>query len=443
MKLNEHPTVNAYLNGKSRLRNAVNPIKSIELKAIAKECGADVAGLVDVERETMTPYRKDIRWAMPGTKTILVLAWGLNQVQMQSQAHSLTDVEFNHGWANANESARATAEKIRQTGAKALHMPAGFPFETGYWPNAIWLTSDKIFAVEGGLGHMGINRLVLNPQKGASMILGSVLIDQECDAYDKPMDYNPCIECGLCLSVCPVGAVKKNGFDFMACYTHNYRERLGGFQDWIEQIAASKSATDYRKRVSDSETITMWQNLAIGSQTRCDRCMAVCPAGETAIGSYVEDRKGYVNDIVKPFKDKEETIYVVPNSDAHDHVTKHFPNKKVKTVSNGTRLSSAKNFLDNLPRTFQTGKAKGLDATYHFTFTGEENLTGTVEIKKQNLTLTEGHIGRPDLNIIADSKTWISFLAREQNLLLALATRKIRIKGSPLLMKKFANCFPS
>ena len=171
--------------------------------------------------------------------------------------------------------------------------------------------------------------------------------------------------------------------------------------------------------------------------------MAVCPAGEIAIGSYVEDRKGYVNDIVKPFKDKEETIYVVPNSDAHDHVAKHFPNKTVKTVSNGTRLSSAKSFLDNLPRTFQTGKAKGLDATYHFTFTGEENLTGTVEIKKQNLTLTEGHIGIPDLNIIADSKTWISFLAKEQNLLWALATRKIRIKGSLLLMKKFASCFPS
>jgi len=155
MKLNEHPTIKAYLNGKSKLRNAVNPIKSIDLKAIAKECGADDAGLVDVQRETMTPYRKDIEWVMPGAKTILVLAWGLNQVQMQSQAHSLTDVEFNHGWANANESARATTEKIRQTGAKALHMPAGFPFETGHWPNAIWLTSDKIFCRRRGIGTYG------------------------------------------------------------------------------------------------------------------------------------------------------------------------------------------------------------------------------------------------------------------------------------------------
>jgi epoxyqueuosine reductase QueG len=443
MDLKEHPTVKAYLKSGKKHGNVTKILKSSELKAIAKECGADDAGLVDIKRETMKPYRKDLEWTMPGVKTILVLAWGLSQAQIQSQAHSLADIEFKHGWVNANESARAIAEKIRQAGAKALHMPAGFPFETSRWPGGVWLTADKIFAVEGGLGHMGINRLLLHPKKGAAVVLGSLLIDRECDAYEQPLDYNPCVECGLCLSVCPVGAVRKGGFDFMACYTHNYRERLGGFQNWIEQIAASKSAADYRSRVSDAETITMWQNLAIGAQTRCDRCMAVCPAGEMAIGSYLENRKGYIAEILKPFKDKEETIYVVPNSDAHQYVTERFQHKTVRTVSNGTRPSSAQKFLDNLPLLFQPGQAKGLNATYHFTFTGAENLAGTVVIKEQHITVTVGHVGKPDLKVFADSETWISFLAKEKNLLAALATRKIRIKGSPLLMKKFAGCFPS
>lgn len=443
MKLEEHPTVKAYLKAKKKHSNADKPLKSMELKAIARECGADDSGVVDLERETMKPFRKDLEWAMPGVKTVFVLAWGLNQAQMQSQAHSLADVEFSHGWANANESARAIAVRIRQVGAKALHIPAGFPFETSRWPGTVWLTSDKTFAVEAGLGHMGINRLVLHPKNGAAVILGSVLIDQECDAYDKPLDYNPCIDCGLCLSVCPVGAVKKDGFSFMACYTHNYRERLGGFQNWIEQIVASKSVTDYRKRVSDAETITMWQNLAIGSQTRCDRCMAVCPAGELAIGGYFEDRKKYVAGTLKPFTDKEETIYVVPDSDAHHYVTERFPHKTVKTISNGTRPSSAQFFFENLARTFQPGQAKELDATYHFTFTGAENLAGTVVIKEQNITVNMGHVGRPDLEVVADSETWTAFLAKEKNLLVALASRKIRIKGSPVLMKKFAGCFPS
>jgi hypothetical protein len=56
----------------------------------------------------------------------------------------------------------------------------------------------------------------------------------------------------------PTGFKKHGTFGFMACYSHNYRERLGGFQNWVEQIVASKDQGDYRRRVSDSETISMW-----------------------------------------------------------------------------------------------------------------------------------------------------------------------------------------
>lgn len=443
MKLETHPTVKAYLDGRKNVSSSAATLNASDLKKIALACGADDAGLVDVGRAAMVPYRKDLEWTMPGVQTVLVLAWGVNQAQLQSQAHSLADVEFKHGWAGANKSARAIAKKVRESGARALHVPAGFPFEPDRWPGTMWLTCDKVFAVEAGLGHMGLNRLVLHPRLGAAVILGTILLDRACDTYDAPLDYNPCIDCGLCLSVCPVGAVQKNGFGFMACYTHNYRERLGGFQNWVEQVAASKSVRDYRSRVSDTETIAMWQNLAIGAQTRCDRCMAVCPAGEAAIGPYVEDRKGYMAERVKPFREKQENIYVVAGSDAQAHVAKRFPHKTVRTVSNGIRPSSAQSFLTSLPLAFQPGRAKGLDATYHFTFTGAEHLKGTAVIKNQTIEVHPGHEGTPDLSVIANSRTWISFLAREKNLLAALAFRKIRIKGSPVLMKKFAACFPS
>jgi Fe-S-cluster-containing hydrogenase component 2/putative sterol carrier protein len=285
--------------------------------------------------------------------------------------------------------------------------------------------------------------LILNPRFGANIVLGTILTDAELASYDAPLEFNPCVECKLCVSVCPVGAIGADGyFDFVSCYTHNYRERLGGFVDWVGKLVASRSVKDYRKRVTDSETVSMWQNLSIGGQTRCDRCMAVCPAGEMQIGGFLEDRKDFAQ-FVKKMHDKEETIYVVPGSDAEAYATSRFPHKKIKRVANGLRPNSATMFLKSLPIAFQRGQAEGLNATFHFTFTGAETCKGTVMIEDKTIKVLDDLVGAADLHITADSRTWNSFLAKEANLPWALISRRIRIKGSPKLMKAFARCFPA
>lgn len=171
--------------------------------------------------------------------------------------------------------------------------------------------------------------------------------------------------------------------------------------------------------------------------------MAVCPAGEEVIGPFLENRKEYLAEVVKPFQDKEETIYVVPGSDAEVYTAKHFPHKQSKLIGNGLRPSSVRSFLESLPIVFQRGASEGINSTYHFTFTGEEELEGTVVIKNKRIEVSSGRIGIADLHLTADSRTWLEFLAKEKNLLVALIQRKIRIKGSPRLMKAFARCFPS
>src|SRR5262249_29875104 len=119
-----------------------------------------------------------------------------------------------------------------------------------------------------------------------------------------------------------------------ACYTHNYREFMGGFTDWVGQIADSRNAQDYRRRVSGSESSSMWQSLSFGANYKAAYCMAVCPAGEDVIGPFLTNRKSYLQDVVKPLQEKEETVYVVPGSDAEEHVARRFPNKKAKRVGN-------------------------------------------------------------------------------------------------------------
>ncbi len=119
------------------------------------------------------------------------------------------------------------------------------------------------------------------------------------------------------MAACPVGAIKKDGeFDFVACSVHNYREFMGGFTDWAQTIADSSDAADFRSRVSDSENASMWQSLSFKANYKAAYCLAVCPAGEDVIEPYLDDRKGFMDLVLKPLQEKKETLYVLPNSAA-------------------------------------------------------------------------------------------------------------------------------
>src|SRR5262245_40047070 len=224
---------------------------------------------------------------------------------------------------------------------------------------------------------------------------------------------------------------------------HNYREFLGGFSDWVEQIADSKNALDYRKRVSASESASMWQSLGFGPNYKAAYCMAVCPAGEEVIAPFLTNKPDHLRDVVRPLQEKQETVYVVAGSDAEQHVARRFPLKTIKRVSNGLHVRAIPAFLRGLALTFQRGQAADLDAVYHFTFTGKEEQEATVTIRKGTLLVQDGHQEKADLQVTADSETWLGFLANERSLLWALLRRRIRIKGSPKLLIAFGKCFPS
>jgi hypothetical protein len=246
------------------------------------------------------------------------------------------------------------------------------------------------------------------------------------------------------VAACPVGAIGADGhFNASACSTHNYREFLGGFTDWVETVAESKSAREYRRHVSDAESVSMWQSLSFGANYKSAYCLAVCPAGEEVIGPFLRDRKAYLQDVVKPLQDKQETVYVLPSSDAEAYTGRRFPSKQIKRVGSRLRPTSIQGFLQGLPFVFQRNQAQGLDAIYHFTFTGEEACTATVIIRNKTLTVQQGHLGMPQLRVTADSRTWLGFLAKDRSLVWALIRKKIRLRGSPRWLQAFSRCFVS
>src|SRR6202012_4813024 len=101
-------------------------------------------------------------------------------------------------------------------------------------------------------------------------------------------------------------------------------------------------------------------------------CIAVCPAGEEVITPFLENRKEFLSEVLRPLQDKEETIYVMPDTGADCYVMRLYPHNKTRRVKNGRHPNSIQGFLRVLPLGFQRGKSEGVDAVYHFTFTGKE-----------------------------------------------------------------------
>jgi len=446
VKLDEHPTVKRYREkaGARSVPFAQDKLDATWLKGMALEAGADDAALTEISRPEIEDQKGDILKIFPRTRSLMSIVCRLNPENIRCVSRDVSDLAFLQTFEKVNSAASRIVKSLSEKGVRALNPSGGFPMDMANWPGKMWPVSHKPIAVASGLGAMGHHRLVIHPRFGSFIVLGTILLEGEATAYDRPLDFNPCIECNLCVSVCPVGAIGPDGhFNFTTCMTHNYRDRLGGFLDWVEKVVSSKDVRSYRKRVNDPESVSMWQSLSYGICNKSSYCMAVCPAGEEVIGAYLDHRAEYLAEVVKPLQSKEETIYVVPGSDAETHVVQHFPHKSIRRIGNGLRPSSVRGFLQSLPIVFQRGQSDGIDSTYHFTFTGAEECIATVVIRNKSIEVMEGHVGTADMHLTADSRTWVAFLAKEKNLLGALLRRKIRVKGSPRLMKQFARCFPS
>ncbi len=420
--------------------------EKVSAKMIAEICreeGADDVGFVEVDRPALAVDREGIRQVFPRTKTLISIIGLMNRESIRSPARNVANDEFHHTIHDLTETGRNIIKRLNQLGIRGTLPTVGFPMDMNRIGEVkIWDVSHKLVAEEAGLGRRGLHRNVIHPKLGNYILLETLLIDVEIDHYDRPVDYDPCLKCNLCVSACPVGAIQTNGaFDFSACMTHNYREFFGGFQDWVETIADSTNSSKYRSQVKDNESASMWQSLSFGANYKAAYCMAVCPAGEDVYFEFGSEKKKYIQEVLRPLKEKIEPIYVQKGTPAEQAALKE-KNKEVRYVHNRLRPSSILGFVRGLPILFNPLAAKGLGFSIAFRFTGKEQREITVEIKDSQLKVREGRAEIADLEIKVDSETWIGILNQQASPVWAVLTGKLKLWGNPLHLHHFQKCVP-
>jgi epoxyqueuosine reductase QueG len=110
-------------------------------------------------------------------------------------------------------------------------------------------TPSKLCAYEAGLGVYGRSGLILHPELGNRLSIGTLLTDALLAPDPRLTDFEPCNGCNRCIRLCPAGA-----YDEAKSYPHSWsREKC---QSKTTQIAA----TGYK----------------------CNNCFIACPAGQLA-----------------------------------------------------------------------------------------------------------------------------------------------------------------
>ena len=445
-KLDDHPTVIRH-----RQTLAERPPKVLDaawLRRLCLDAGADDVGFVAIDRPELDDQRAEILGLYPWTKGLISIVCRMNREPIRSPARSVANLEFHHTGDRTNEVARAIVAALEAEGRPGGQPVDGLPDGDGPLPRQDLGRLAQAGRRGGGPGpdghppqrHPPEVRQLHPPGHGPDRRRGR-------RSSRGRIDYNPCLECKLCVAACPVGAIAPDGhFDFSACYTHNYREFMGGFGDWVEQVADSKDALDYRRRVErlgdglDVAEPRLRPELQGGllhgglpGGRRRDRPVPGRPQG-------LPQRR-----CVNPLQEKQETVYVVPGSDAEAYAAKRFPHKTDPggSAAGGGPGRSGRSWSPC--RTSSSGTLGGAGRRPTTSRSpGRSPPRRRSSIRDKTIRVEEGHVGAADLHVRADSRTWLGVLRKEKSLLWALIRRKIVfLKGSPRLLMKFGKCFPS
>jgi len=189
---------------------------SENIKLLAAEIGFSFCGVADIT-EIRKEFHLDLDFVSRFDRAISLGKRLLDPV-MDDIKDRPTLLYFHH-YRQLNffldRGAFLLSSSIQDRGFQALPIPASQIID---WDKQKSHVSHKMIGQLAGLGWIGRNNLLVNPQFGSRFRLVTILTDIPCKT-DEALDRD-CGKCKSCLKTCPAQAIKekKEDFDHWTCF---------------------------------------------------------------------------------------------------------------------------------------------------------------------------------------------------------------------------------
>lgn len=191
--------------------------------------------------------RLDVSKLLPGAKTVIALASNYWRTDAPSPIARYARGRDYH--ATGRDRIRALRRAIQ----------ARWPGTRDYASVDAGPVMEKVWAARAGLGYVGKNACFITPEFGSWVVLSTMTLDAEVDAYAAGPTGDLCGRCTLCITSCPTGAIVADQVvDARACLSYQTIENTAHVPEVLRSAMP---------------------NLVFG----CDICQDVCPLNASPV----------------------------------------------------------------------------------------------------------------------------------------------------------------